>query len=140
MRNQKRVDTVAKEAILALSSTRKVSSGIGYTETTAGALLLHLIDNLTRFTQTLDHLQAFLPSPRCVLALLEQIVEFFLLVHLLQELPLHFFFGVSINQIMSVETSRDPRESDLRNKIQHNGFRNHIDHCSPDNVEVAVDK
>jgi len=54
--------------------------------------LLHLADNLVCLAQALDHLQALLASADCVVALLEQIVEFLCAVHLLQKLALHLFF------------------------------------------------
>jgi hypothetical protein len=53
--------------------------------------LLHLADNLVCLAQALDHLQALLASADCVVALLEQIVEFLCAVHLLQKLALHLF-------------------------------------------------
>ena len=59
--------------------------------------LLHLTNNLLRPGQTLDHLLTLLPPTDGVLALLEQVVEFLRLVHLLEQLALHVFFGVPVH-------------------------------------------
>lgn len=58
--------------------------------------LLDLVDNLAGLSQRLDHLLALLPPPDGVFALLEQLVEFFLFIHLLEEFLLHFLLGVSV--------------------------------------------
>ena len=56
---------------------------------------LHLTNNLTRPTQTLDHLLALLPSPDGVVAFLEEVVELVGSVHVFEEFALHFVFCVS---------------------------------------------
>lgn len=83
--------------------------------------LLDLVNNLARPSQTLNHLLALLPSPDREITLLEQLIQFRSLVHVLQQLALHFLFG--------------PLD-----KVQHDGFGNHVDHCSADDVEVGCDQ
>ncbi len=60
-------------------------------------LSLHLTDNLRRPPQTLHHLQTLLPPTDRVLALLEQIIQLRLPVHLLQQLTLHVLLRVPSN-------------------------------------------
>lgn len=52
-------------------------------------LLLHLADNLTGTRQTLHHLLAFFPPADRVVALLQQVVEFGITVHVFEQLTLH---------------------------------------------------
>ena len=58
--------------------------------------LLNLADNLAGPRETLHHLLALLPSADRVVALLEQVIELAVAVHVLQQLALHFVFGVSV--------------------------------------------
>jgi hypothetical protein len=61
--------------------------------------LLNLADDLGGFGETLDHLLAFLSSADSILALTEKVVKFLCLVHVSEELSLHFVFGVSADFI-----------------------------------------
>lgn len=58
-------------------------------------LLLHLADDLAGTSKALDHLLAFLPPADGVFALLEKIVKFGNLVHILEKFTLHFILCVS---------------------------------------------
>lgn len=51
---------------------------------------LDLADNLARFGQRFDHLDALLPAPDCVVAFFEEIIKLTLSVHVLEEFTLHF--------------------------------------------------
>ena len=57
--------------------------------------LLHLTDNLAGPRQTLHHLLALFPSADCVVAFLEQVVEFLVTVHVLEKLALHLILSKS---------------------------------------------
>lgn len=108
----------------------------------ANSRSLHLVNNLLCLRQTLDHLLAFLPPADCVFALLEQVLELGVLVHVLEELALHFFPCVSVIDI-SITYGRQAwnkkKNDNLRNQIQHNSLRHHIDHRPPHNPKVAGD-
>lgn len=59
----------------------------------AGSGLLDLADNLASTAQTLDHLLTLLPPADGVVALLEQIVQLVVAIHVLQKLALHLVLG-----------------------------------------------
>ena len=82
---------------------------------------LHLTNNLARLAQRLHHLRALLSATNRVVALLEQVVEFRLAVHLLEEFALHFVLGVL-------------------DEGQHDGFGDHVDHGAADDVVVGCDE
>ena len=59
----------------------------------AGSGLLNLADNFAGTAQALDHLLALLPPADGVVALLEQIVQLVVAIHVLQKLALHLILG-----------------------------------------------
>lgn len=69
--------------------------------------LLDLADNLTRFGQRFDHLDALLPAPDCVVAFFEKIIKLALPVHVLEEFTLHFIPCEPSAEFSSVSGNRN---------------------------------
>lgn len=57
--------------------------------------LLHLADDLAGAAEALHHLLALLPSAYGVVALLQQIIQLVVAVHVLQQFTLHLVLGES---------------------------------------------
>ena len=69
---------------------------------------LHLAHNLTGFAQTFDHLETFFSSSNGVVAFFQEVVEFVGAIHVLEQLPLHFFLGKS-DVVLVAGVSRNKR-------------------------------
>jgi len=98
-----------------LANCRARKTGIKCTTQTP---LLHLTNNLTRLRQRLHHLQTFLPSADCIVALLEQLIDLVGTVHVLEEFALHLVAGVLHEGV-------------------HDGFGDHVDHGAADDIVVG---
>lgn len=96
-----------------------------------------MADNLVGLAQRFNHLLTLFPPADGEVALLEQVVDAVVLVHVLQQFSLHAIFCEPESQVVSIFLISHQSLGGLLDKVEHDSLGNHVGHGSLDNVVVG---